>query len=435
MTCRSRCGNWPGPHRLPRWRTACGSVSTGRSPTIASKRSWRRIPARRSSPIPQVPVMSTCPRSPEASTAPATPKTLSRSTRRTPMATSVPTTTSRWSTSSSRSSTRRARAARARPPTTRIWAGFGGDCQNTNDGDPIVQYDQFADRWMVSQFSVSGTSFHECVAVSQTPDPTGAYYRYQFDYADFPDYPKFGVWPDGYYVTYNMFNAAGTAFLGTKICALDRSAMLAGDAATQQCFDLPNEWSLLPSDADGPTPPPAGSPNYLLAEHWTDQDKLTMYKFAVNWATPANTTLTGPITIGGQPLHVGVLGRDPAALRPAEWHRRETRVAGRPTDVSVVLPQLRRPRVAGGQPHRRHGRPHRPDRPDRDRLVRAAQPHASHPDRPSAGHVRGPQRHDVPLDGIDGAGQAGQHGSGLQHLAAAPHSRGSATSDDSPAIR
>lgn len=176
-----------------------------------------------------------------------------------------------------------------------IWSGFGGDCQNTNDGDPIVQYDQFANRWLVSQFSVNGNSYHECVAVSQTPDPTGAWYRYAFDYADFPDYPKFGVWPDGYYVTYNMFDSEG--FAGTKICALERRAMLAGTPASQQCFDQQFEWSLLPSDADGTTPPPTGSPNYLLAEHWSAQDKLTMFKMHVDWDNPANTSLTGPRSI------------------------------------------------------------------------------------------------------------------------------------------
>ena len=75
------------------------------------------------------------------------------------------------------------------------------------------------------------------------------------------------MWPDGYYVTYNMFNAAGTAFLGSQVCAIDR----ASDAdrrggPTQQCFQLANTYGgLLPSDLDGATTPPAGSPNYVLA--------------------------------------------------------------------------------------------------------------------------------------------------------------------------
>ena len=177
-------------------------------------------------------------------------------------------------------------------PNNTFWSGLGGDCATTNDGDPIVLHDQFADRWLVSQFSISGSGYYECVAVSQTADPLGSWALYAIPYDDFPDYPKFGVWPDGYYVTYNMFDGSG--FAGSKVCALERDAMLQGDAATVVCFDLAEEWSQLPSDADGSTPPPAGSPNYILSEHWTDNDKLTMYKFDVDWTTPANSSLAGP---------------------------------------------------------------------------------------------------------------------------------------------
>jgi len=183
-----------------------------------------------------------------------------------------------------------------------IWTDLGGDCATTNDGDPIVLHDQFADRWLVSQFSFSGTGLHECIAVSATADPTGSWHLYEFDYSSFPDYPKIGVWPDGYYVTYNMFDPVTFDYEGVKICALDRNAMLAGDPATQQCRDLATEWSMLPSDADGSTPPPLGSPNYILGEHWSDNDKLTMYKFHVDWDTPANSALTGPIQIQVDPF-------------------------------------------------------------------------------------------------------------------------------------
>ena len=188
-----------------------------------------------------------------------------------------------------------------------LWTGFGGGCETQNDGDPIVQYDQYSDRWLMTQFAARWSQYFECLAVSTTPDPTGSWYRYAFQYTDFPDYPKFGVWPDGYYVSYNMFDNLG--FAGTKVCAMDRAAMLAGSPATQQCFDLAEEWSLLPSDADGPTPPPTGSPNYFLGEHWADKDKLTMYKFHVDWATPGNTTLTGPITLNVNPFTWACLER------------------------------------------------------------------------------------------------------------------------------
>ena len=84
--------------------------------------------------------------------------------------------------------------------TNTLWAGFGGACETENAGDPVVLYDQLANRWLISQFSDSTAPFFNCVAISQTPDPTGAYYRYAFSAPSFPDYPKYGVWPDGYYL-------------------------------------------------------------------------------------------------------------------------------------------------------------------------------------------------------------------------------------------
>lgn len=176
-----------------------------------------------------------------------------------------------------------------------IFSGFGGPCQTTNDGDPIVQYDQLADRWVLTQFAVSSTPYRQCVAVSTTSDATGSYNRYEFTYGtSFNDYPKLGVWPDGYYITYNMF-ANGSTFSGSRVCALDRARMLAGLSATQQCFQLSNSFgSVLPADLDGPTTPPAGAPNYMISD---GNNSLLFWRFHVDWTTPANTTLTGPITI------------------------------------------------------------------------------------------------------------------------------------------
>src|SRR5205823_2032814 len=182
-------------------------------------------------------------------------------------------------------------------PTNTLWSGFGGGCQTNNDGDATVAYDRLANRWIISHFSVSTTPFLQCVAVSSTGDPTGSYNRYAFQYANFPDYPKLGVWPDGYYTTFNMFNAAGTQFLGPEICAYDRAKMLVGQAATQQCFTQSTAYGgVLPADLDGSTPPPAGSPNYLVGLG-TTSSTLAFWKFHVDWATPANTTLTGPTAI------------------------------------------------------------------------------------------------------------------------------------------
>src|SRR5512140_3536583 len=176
-----------------------------------------------------------------------------------------------------------------------LWAGFGGGCGTNNDGDPIVQYDKLAGRWVLTQFSVSTTPYLQCVAVSTTSDATGTYNRYAFSYGNgFNDYPKLGVWPDAYYITFNIFTN-GTSFAGAKACAYDRAAMLAGAAATQQCFQLSTAYpSLLPSDFDGTIPPPAGAPN-AFANFGTNS--LNVWKFHADFANPANATFTGPINL------------------------------------------------------------------------------------------------------------------------------------------
>jgi hypothetical protein len=180
-------------------------------------------------------------------------------------------------------------------PTSSLWAGFGGGCESNNDGDATVNYDRASGRWVIAQFSVSTTPYLQCVAVSKTSDATGAYNRYAFSYGNtaFPDYPKTGVWPDGYYTTFNIFN--GNSFGGAKLCAYDRSAMLAGNPATQQCFQLSTSFGgVLPSDLDGSTAPPAGSPNYMVN---FGSNSLNLWKFHVDWANTANTTLSGPTNI------------------------------------------------------------------------------------------------------------------------------------------
>ncbi len=169
-----------------------------------------------------------------------------------------------------------------------LWSGFGGGCQTNNDGDPVVQYDKAANRWVLTQFSVSTTPFLQCVAVSTTSDATGTYARYAFTQPNFNDYPKLGVWPDGYYISFNMFS--GNSFVGGRACAFDRTAMLAGIPATQICFQLtPTFGGLLPSDLDGATAPPAGSPNYFVA-FGNDSASLDIWKFHTDFVTPGNST-------------------------------------------------------------------------------------------------------------------------------------------------
>ena len=176
-----------------------------------------------------------------------------------------------------------------------VWQGFGGRCQSDNDGDPIVQYDQLADRWVLTQFAVSATPYTQCVAVSTGPDPTGTYYRYAFSYdRSFNDYPKMGVWPDAYYISYNMFRN-GRSFTGNTVCAFERAQMLIGGAARQACVNTTGGHSMEPADLEGTTLPPAGSPNLLLSITST---AVQFWRFAVNWGAGTGT-LTGPTNVAG----------------------------------------------------------------------------------------------------------------------------------------
>jgi hypothetical protein len=191
-----------------------------------------------------------------------------------------------------------------------IWSGFGGVCQNNNDGDPIAQYDKQAGRWVMLQ-PVFSAPYTICVAVSTTSTWTGSgitWNRYAFTVpnssSNFPDYPKLSVWPDGYYLSYNSFTN-GNSWAGPQACVMNRSAMLAGTAATMQCAATPGTQygSLLPSDLDGAVPgvagttdpPPAGTPNYYLALYSNTQH--TLFKFHVDWVHPANSTFTGPVFV------------------------------------------------------------------------------------------------------------------------------------------
>src|SRR6266480_397733 len=124
-----------------------------------------------------------------------------------------------------------------------LWKGFGGNCEHSNDGDPITLYDKAAGRWVMTQFSVSnGPPYSQCIAVSKTADPLGSYVRYEFQFPEFNDYPKFGVWADGYYAAFNMFS--GQAFAGAKVCAFER-ACDGGD-----CIPQPHTPQKLSSLAD-----------------------------------------------------------------------------------------------------------------------------------------------------------------------------------------
>ena len=194
-----------------------------------------------------------------------------------------------------------------------LWTGFGGVCEFNGFGDPVVVYDQLANRWLISQFAGNFPSTpitDQCIAVSTGSDALGTYAVYGFHMTDnFYDYPKFGVWPDAYYASANIFNASGTAFLGPQAYAFDRDAMLAGTPATFIAAPMgsPSDDSYMPADLDGLVPPPAGAPNPYVSigvlSTWP------VHRFHVDFDNPLNSTfdLVGTLTPAPfTPLFAGI---------------------------------------------------------------------------------------------------------------------------------
>jgi len=185
------------------------------------------------------------------------------------------------------------------PPTLvrTLWTGGASPCQD-GDGDPIVEYDNIADRWMLQEFDLTGNTF--CIYISQGPNPvTDGWFAYSFSAPSFPDYPQYGIWPDAYYVgTFESPN------LG--IYAFDRANMLAGMPATFQRFAIPRlngsasrVTRILPANLDGVVPPAgANPPNPFVRSVHSTQDstdprsRLELWEYHVDWATPGNSTFT-----------------------------------------------------------------------------------------------------------------------------------------------
>jgi hypothetical protein len=177
---------------------------------------------------------------------------------------------------------------------TTLWNGFGGVCQTNGNGDPVVMYDQLANRWVITQFAGTSVPTDECIAVSTTNDASGSYYRYAFHLgSNFFDYPHLSVWPDGYYMSMHVFNSAGTAFLGPQPFAFDRAKMLVGQPATFVSTGVTGgstEDTYLPADLDGSALPPAGAPATFVSMPFSGTYKVR--HFHADFATPGNTTFT-----------------------------------------------------------------------------------------------------------------------------------------------
>jgi uncharacterized repeat protein (TIGR01451 family) len=185
---------------------------------------------------------------------------------------------------------------------------FGNLCDTDNFGDPVILYDTFEDRWVITDFAfqidglgnvVNPPGAFQCFAVSQNGDPvSGGWNFYSINVASgLGDYPKLGVWPDGIYMSVNLFGyAAGGGFLGPRVYALNKAQMYAGSPTVQVvAFDAPTaDFTLLPSNARLQTgTPPAGTPNYFLSS-WQFLNALTIYKLQVDWDQISLSTFTGP---------------------------------------------------------------------------------------------------------------------------------------------
>jgi hypothetical protein len=173
------------------------------------------------------------------------------------------------------------------------FTGAGANCANNNDGDPIVLYDHLADRWFLTQFALPNFPngpFYQCIAVSQTSNPAGAYYRYVYSFPKLNDYGKFGVWPDGYYMAINQFSAGSLTWAGQGVAVFERSKMLVGQSARMLYTDKVGDTTLgamLPADLDG-TAPPAGTPNTFVQVDGGAQ-RLQVWELAANWTAGTST--------------------------------------------------------------------------------------------------------------------------------------------------
>jgi hypothetical protein len=183
----------------------------------------------------------------------------------------------------------------------------GTPCDENNNGDPMVLYDPYEQRWFLLDFawdpSETDGSWYS-IAVSQTSNPLGDWWLYAMRADDvlMNDYPKCGVWHDGIYITANMFQFTG-GFQGVKVWALNKADLYSGTLNAQYVYDTSYlAWSILPANAKGVTPPAAGTPNYMIAMDADEfgppyTDKLCVWEYDVDWSNPGNTTWTGPVLL------------------------------------------------------------------------------------------------------------------------------------------
>ena len=197
-----------------------------------------------------------------------------------------------------------------------LWAGFPVTECTGRSGDPIVLYDQFADRWILTQFTTKGRTypneplnlFYNCVAVSTTGDPTGSYYRYAFTTGyNFPDYPKYGVWRDSYLLTTREFGIQDPSIYGIGVYGLERNKMIVGDPTARAVSFLLKDSEvpinligdgLLPPDNDGVKKPKNDVPAPIVGTqddggpYGASFDALNIWEFDVKWRSTPSASIT-----------------------------------------------------------------------------------------------------------------------------------------------
>ena len=272
-----------------------------------------------------------------------------------------------------------------------LWSGFPVEDCTDPSGDPIVVYDQLVDRWILTQFTTRGPMYYDCVAISQTGDPTGAYYRYAFVTQPdpelpggtfFPDYPKYGVWTDSYIMTTRDFGDV-TGY-GISVYALEKNKMIAGNpkARAVQFFLDSNVVplnligdGLLPPDIDGTRRPIDGVAAPIVGTQDDDSgyggtfDALNIWELKVQWKANPSASLALAAQLPVAPFDsifpCGSVPGDasPPADRPRLHHTARGQWKPVPrhpllpaaADLAAGLPQLRHVRGAGDHPVGRGG--------------------------------------------------------------------------------
>jgi hypothetical protein len=178
-------------------------------------------------------------------------------------------------------------------------------------GDAVVRYDQLAGRWLFvlpifrKPADQPNAPYGMCYAVSTGSDPMGSYFRYEFNRPLFPDYPRPAIWSDGYYLP----SSTGDTVIQKHVCAADRSRMLQGQSANEQCVVIDGVSFLNCADIDGSRLPPAGAPEVVMAAGGTqlhsvfEDDGIYARRFSVNWEDPSKTHLSPEQKIGVAPYH------------------------------------------------------------------------------------------------------------------------------------